>query len=295
MNKRNGMKFLSDTEEKNMLAEYISGQPVKALCKKYGYASKKSIIDKLKKHYPANYLELMNTAQKNRKGYSYRIPFIRNEFDAYFVGLLMTDGYITKNKEQYRVGLDLTDEDCIKFISETIGVNYKKYDGEEKDLKPRFRIVIYEKELIEDLKRFGVVQNKSLTLSPPLLKPEEEKYIPYILRGIIDGNGCVTPTSYGAPFFCIYTMSTEFAEWLVYILENKMYMKDIRKRLAENRIWRIETANRENIIKLLALTYNKPFGMSRKYKELSSTFRDYNSAPTDEENGIVQTTTATVG
>ena len=46
-----GYKKLSDEQEKQLVQEYISGIPVKELMTKYNFASKKSIIDKVKKHY----------------------------------------------------------------------------------------------------------------------------------------------------------------------------------------------------------------------------------------------------
>ena len=48
----------------------------------------------------------------------------------------------------------------------------------------------------------------------------------------------------------------------------------------------------KGILKLIALVYNKPFGMNRKYNNLRKTFRDYNNdALLDKDDGIVQTTT----
>lgn len=70
-------------------------------------------------------------------------------------------------------------------------------------------------------------------------------------------------------------------------------MDDIHIRQNENGIYRIETANQYNILKLIALVYNKPFGMNRKYNELRKTFRDYNNdALLDKDDGIVQTATS---
>ena len=69
-------------------------------------------------------------------------------------------------------------------------------------------------------------------------------------------------------------------------------MIDIHKRQTESGIWRIETSNQYNILKLIALVYNKPFGMMRKYNKLRKTFRDYNNDTLlDKVDGIVQTTT----
>ena len=268
-----GYKKLSDEQEKQLVQEYISGIPVKDLMIKYNFATKKSITDKVKKHYGENYKNLINSAKINRKGYYYTFEKINNQFDAYYLGLLLTDGYITTRGTD--VGLDLVDKDCISFLSNGIG---KKYRSNEQN---RYRLIVSGKELVNNLQRYGVVKNKTFTLEGPQLLPEEEKFIPYIIRGIIDGDGTVSPTSYGAPQFFIYTALEKFADWLVYILENKMYMIDIHKNFQINEyngLWKIGSANHNNILKLITLSYDKPFGMERKYKEIRKTFNDYNNS-----------------
>lgn len=274
-----GYKKLSNEQEKQLVQEYINGTPVKDLMVKYNFATKKSIIDKVKKYYGENYKELIKQARTNRKGYHYTFERINNHFDAYYLGLLLTDGYISTR--EYDVGLDLTDEDCIAFLSKGIGKNYSTIENNEKNKKTRYRLVLTEKELVENLKKYGIVRNKSLTLEGPTLSLDEEKFIPYLIRGIIDGDGNVTPTSYGAPQFAIYTASEKFADWLVSILENKMYMIDIHKTFSQNEtngLWKIHSADYNNVLKLITLSYDKPFGMERKYKKLRQTFNDYNNS-----------------
>lgn len=274
-----GYKKLSNEQEKQLVQEYISGIPVKDLMIKYNFATKKSITDKVKKYYGENYKNLINFAKINRKGYHYTFEKINNQFDAYYLGLLLTDGYITTRGTD--VGLDLVDEDCISFLSNGIGKKYnviKKYRSNE---QTRYRLIVSGKELVNNLQKYGVVKNKTFTLEGPQLLLEEEKFIPYIIRGIIDGDGTVSPTSYGAPQFSIFTASEKFADWLVYILENKMYMIDIHKNFQANEyngLWKIGSANHNNILKLITLLYDKPFGMERKYKEIRKTFNDYNNS-----------------
>lgn len=45
-----------------------------------------------------------------------------------------------------------------------------------------------------------------------------------------------------------------------------------------NGLWKIGSANHNNILKLITLSYDKPFGMERKYKEIRKTFNDYNNS-----------------
>ena len=242
------------------------------LMKKYGFASKKSITDKVKKHFPNEYSQIVKEAQENRKGYTYCLKNIESEFDAYFLGLLLTDGYISRGTD---IGIDLIDEDCISFLSKVVGKPYKTYQYGDK--KPKHRLIFSNYEMVKNLERLGVVPNKSLILQPPQLTPEEEKFLPYIIRGIIDGDGCVSPTSYGGAQFYIVSASKDFIDWVKYILEYKLFMRDLHLRVNNEGVYRLETAHQDNILKLIALVYDKPFGMSRKYNELRETFRDYNS------------------
>ena len=274
-----GQKRLSKEQELQLVEEYRQGASVKSLMEKYGFATKKSITDKVKKYYPESYNSIIEQARIERKGYEYSLEKLSSDFDAYFLGLLLTDGYIARDRE---IGIDLTDEDCVQFLSKTINKDYKTYEPSSGNInvegkKKRHRLILSDVKLVSDIARFGVVPNKSKILTGPKLLPEEEKYIPYIIRGIIDGDGCIFETSYGAPAFYIITKSESFSNWILDTLVNKMYMKDIRVSIDKNNLYRIETANQDNILKLITLSYDKPFGMSRKYINLRRMFRDYNS------------------
>lgn len=274
-----GSKRLSNEQELQLVEEYRNGATVISLMEKYNFATKKSITDKVKKHYPNNYQEIIEQARENRKDYNFSLTKIKSYFDAYYIGLMMTDGYIT---DETRVGIDLTDEDCISFLSKTIGHNYKTYEPSSGDLniqgkKQRHRLILSDRGLVQDLARFGIVPNKSLTLQPPKLLPEEEKYIPYIIRGIIDGDGCIYKTTYDAPAFYITSKSKDFIDWVYDVLTNKMFMIDLRLYQDDRGMYRLDTALQENIFKLISMSYNQPFGMERKYKLLRKMFRDYNS------------------
>ena len=86
-----GYKLHSTEEEKQMVQEYISGVPVQTLMTKYGYKTKKSITDKVKKYESVDAIEI---ARNNRKTYKIEFDGITNPFNAYFLGLMLTDGYV---------------------------------------------------------------------------------------------------------------------------------------------------------------------------------------------------------
>lgn len=284
-----GYKKLSKEQELQLVEEYKQGTPVIELMSKYGFKTKKSIIDKVKKYYGENYKEIIKQAQDNRKGYTYSLKEITSPFDAYLIGLIMTDGYVLSDRDG--LGLDMTDEDVIKFVASTIGTNYKTYIEEGR--KNRYRVLINVQGISKEVERFGIVPRKSKIIEKPKLLDKERQYLPYIIRGIIDGDGCVSKTSYGGAQFYICSMSEQFIDWIIEVLEKDFFMTDIHKRQnVETGMWRVETSNQYNILKLIALVYNKPFGMNRKYNELRKTFRDYNKdVLLDKDDGIVQTTT----
>lgn len=283
-----GYKKLSQEQEIQLVKEYQNGTPVTELMAKYGYKTKKSIIDKVKKYYPENYQNIIKDAQDNRRGYVYSLAELTSPFDAYLVGLLLTDGYVLSDRDG--LGLDMTDEDVIKFVAETIGTTYSSYEIDGK--KTHYRVLITVPGISVQVARFGIIPRKSNIVPEPQLLDKEKKLLPYIIRGIIDGDGSVAKTSYGGSQFFIVTKSEKFANWLKSILENQFFMEDMVIRASNEGLYRIETANQYNILKLIALVYNKPFGMNRKYNNLRKTFRDYNNdALLDKDDGIVQTAT----
>lgn len=265
-----GYKLHSIEEEKQMVQEYIDGVPVHVLMTKYGYKTKKSITDKVKKY---NSIEAIEIARNNRKTYKIEFDGITNPFNAYFLGLMLTDGYIQDNN---KFGIDLTDEDCIAFISKITNKEYKTYESSGIGEKTRYRLIFSDNNSLNKLKEYGVTERKSKTLQGPILSEKENKYLPYIIRGIIDGDGCVYKTSYGAPALYICSMSFDFINWVKTILENRLYLKDLSLSQNEEGLWRVDTANQQNILKILLLVYDKPYGMNRKYNLLRETFRDYN-------------------
>lgn len=269
-----GIKKYSNNEEKSIVEEYVNGASVNLLMEKYGFKTKKSITDKVKKYYPEKYKEIVLQAKNNRKDYSININKINNNFNAYFIGLMLTDGYIINNNS---FGITLTDEDCIQFISNITQKPYYCYTNKNENNLLEYRITFNDAQQVQNMKRFGIVPRKSKIVEPPELYTEEEQFILYIIRGIIDGDGCIYSTSKGSPAFYICTMSYLFADWVRKQLIEKLFMKDVTIHQRHNDIWIVETALQYNIYKLIALVYDKPFGMNRKYEFLRKTFRDYNS------------------
>lgn len=115
---------------------------------------------------------------------------IETEYAAYYLGLLYADGY---NDASYRhtVCLSLQKRDTELLLK------YKEFTGTTAPLRYDIRpnrneqvlCCITNKQISEDLKRWGCVSPKSLTLTFPTFLSEE--LVPHFIRGYFDGDGSV--------------------------------------------------------------------------------------------------------
>lgn len=256
------MKKYSKEEEKKIAKEYIDGFSSKELCEKYGYKTEKSIIDKVRKYYGEQFVRTQRESLMINKPYAnFTINRMNSKFNAYYLGLLSADGCV--HKEKNCVELSMTDEDVISFISNHIGKEYKKYKRPE-NRQDIFRIIVNNKQFVEDLARFNVTERKTHTLKGFEFYEDEIKFIPYYIRGCIDGDGWIRKD--GNEFY-ICTASYEYAEWIKKILENYLYMDDINITEAD-KVYQVRTSLIKNINILKTIIYDTPYGMERKYKLL---------------------------
>ena len=155
---------LSKEQELQLVEDYRNGMPVEQVREKYGFKTRKSVTDKIKKYYPDEYESIIKENHEKIKGYSFTFDKISSEFDAYLLGLWLTDGYITTRGTD--IGIDLIDEDCISFLSKTIGKSYQTYEYKTQISNGiRYRLILSFGKEIEKLKRFGLIKKKSLILN----------------------------------------------------------------------------------------------------------------------------------
>lgn len=294
--KENGFcQFYSVEEEKKIAQEYIeSNIPITELMEKYGFKTRKSITDKVKKYFPDYDIEKNN--RERVKDYHLDFEEIDTNFKAYFLGLMLTDGYLT---DEIRFGIDLTDKDCIEFISRQTGHDYKAYNYNKDNFnkfydrmikrKTRYRIIFSNRKNCQQLKKWGVTFNKTYTLKGPNLELISPKFYPYILRGIIDGDGWITdlknPGSIGT--FGVITASKDFAEWInnlcIKLGMDEMCIYFVPPRCTETPLYRVYTAKNKNLTILHNVVYKNKYGMQRKRNKLRKMFRDYNGSSSIEE------------
>ncbi len=251
-------------DEQDIIKLYKSGYSSEKIANLYNYKTGKSILDKLKKfnvlRRGSNEVKIKN---KSYSGFSMKI--IDSELKGYFLGLLLTDGYICEDRGY--IGIELTDLDVIKFLSEQIKTKYVEITPKGKAKLTKYRITLYSKDLLNDLKRLGVVYKKTYNTSGPDLYEHEMPYINSILRGIMDGDGWVRKD--GNEFF-ICSASHMFIKWcqVMMIIVGFINLEITFLKNQYNGIYLIRTASKYNIEILRQKIYNKPFGMMRKYNRV---------------------------
>lgn len=258
---------LTIEQEQKIVEQYEQGIAVKELRTLYGFKQNKSIYDIIERRGGRirTFQETLEVKNPRRK-VSFKI--IDNPFKAYFIGLMMTDGWVHKNQ----IGLSMTDKDVIEFVCH--------YFGKEPEIihkggnrKLQYRFCMNSERIVNELKRFGIVERKSLTLQPPKLKKSEVQYINYLLRGAIDGDGWVRND---AGEFYICSMSKDFLEWCKRVFENHYKFIPLNLIQGDNGVWYLRSSDDRNMLLLYVHVYYSSFGMVRKYNKFVKRFREHN-------------------
>lgn len=186
------------------------------------------------------------------------------EKSQYWLGLLATDGCITNGK----VILDLheRDKDILdKYIEHSQApVNLNRQRSKTFGTSNQLRAEFTNKETVDFLIRWGITPRKSKTLK--INFPMTWDFI----RGVIDGDGCISLTNKGKGIrISITTSSAEFFTQLKdFFKANDIH---VTKHVKENQLYMIMIDSKEDVLKCYYNLYNSdgPF-MKRKQQKFGS-------------------------
>ena len=273
MSKNNLKKEFNLEEAKKLYLE--NGWSAGQIAKLYGFKSQKSVADKLKAD--GVVLRTGQNLYTTMKSYSDDIfESIDSEWKGYFLGLLLTDGWVTGDST---IGYSSVDKDVVEYLSELTGKNIQFVDRKNKTfinqtgytcrISDEYRLMFSSKKMVEDLKRLSVVNNKTHILKGPNLTTDELIYLPQILRGIIDGDGTLGfPSNHvGSIYFRITSASEKFIDWCIWALK-VIGMRNINKRNISESFWEINSAQAHNVEILVHSIYAEELGMNRKRNKL---------------------------
>lgn len=173
--------------EKEIYNLYISGTGPAQLANKYG-CSKGNIYKICKRNGPMKYLR-PDKSSKMKCNENY-FETIDTPDKSYFLGFLIADGHISKDKD-IKIRLNVNDIEILEKFNKYLESEYKIQKSSEFDKRTNktyelCSLLIYKHKLCEDLAKLGVTNNKSTHI---LLPQIPEHLIKFMIRGICDGDG----------------------------------------------------------------------------------------------------------
>jgi hypothetical protein len=110
---------------------------------------------------------------------------------AYILGIIFTDGHLDlDNKYTLSIGLASKDKPLLELIKSSMGSDALIYDQiDYRYESPRYKSLlrISSKQLLTDLQKYGLIQNKTFTIEFP--KMIDKHYMPNFILGVMDGDG----------------------------------------------------------------------------------------------------------
>lgn len=178
----------NDIKDK-IIEDYIHGDSVLSLSKKYGYK-----YDKTYSIIKENNLEIRGNDFNSKKYYndSYIFDKIDTEEKAYWLGFLYADGCIMKNKNNLKLSLALSVEDMghLNLFKSFLNTNAPIYVYDGNHNNKYCRLQIFDNHMCEQLINKGVYIKKTEIITFPQFL--DESLIRHFIRGYVDGDGCIT-------------------------------------------------------------------------------------------------------
>lgn len=198
---------------------------------------------------------------------------------AYWLGFIYADGWITANSRHYEFAIELKREDeyILKALNEELGGNHLITQKHRKMIicdntheSESFTSVlrVNSKEIVSGLNKNGIDFNKTKTTTIPMVSDD---LFPDFLRGYIDGDGCIHRMNKNILGIHITSANKCGLEYIkkklekLYGITSGLYSEDVKKYKTKYRLYIFK---KECVRKLLDIIYyNKDsIKLNRKYK-----------------------------
>lgn len=230
----------------------------------------------------------------SRKIYDYDESYfsrINTPDKAYWLGFIYADGFITKRANGNPVfGITLAESEPLEKIKKAMKSNkpigmYKKTNSySNKSIE--YKLAFCSKQLVEDLEKWGCVENKTFKLKfPDFLN---ENLIPHFIRGYFDGDGSVylhTQKTNGKEYIMLGSQFTGIKSFLEEMIKHFNFLHDDEKCLyqdtrKETDCWKIQLNSNLRTLKLYHYMYKdcpENICLSRKRKKFEDFIKDRGS------------------
>ena len=277
------------------LEEIISEQELSEIIKMYQTNISLREIEKRTHHGRnaiAKMLERLNiktTTGNHYRKYFFDFDFfekIDTELKAYWLGFMYADGCILPQdprgygEQEFKIQIAKTDLELLEKFKEDIKSTYPiREDTSKNNRNENWQVQVIQslrsQKTVEDLKRLGCVENKSLILTFPTEEQVPKEFVYDFIRGYFDGDGSVS--QYNNNFNINIVGTEQFITTLATYFEGGSVYKDKRK----TNSWYYNLGGNQQVIKAYHLLYdNKTRYMQRKYDKFQLLLQKY-----DESHG----------
>lgn len=260
--KRNGTISWTKDQVRYIVNKYVEeNQSIKQLSTDFGCSSQAIRAVLRKQDIPL---------KGNTNGYPRNSLYfydINSADKAYWLGFLYADGCVSEKSNEISCS-QKSKEHLIKLQQAIGAINHKIVTVKDNRFSEEciyYCFAIKDKQLHQDLIKWGCIPNKSLILSKIPNIPRE--YVSHFLRGYFDGDGSLhylkNTNNYRISFTC---GSKEFLEDIRHELQKDNL--SIRKDLKHN-VYQLQISGRKQVKKILDYLYkdsNQNIRLDRKYK-----------------------------
>ena len=263
--------------------KYLSGVKYKDLCEEFK-CSTSSICRILKK------IKIKRKKISSKRKYKYNIDHnyfntIDTEDKAYFLGLLYADGSVSKKNNYIILTLKESDKEILnKFNFFLKNEKPLKFHEKRKEKHSNiYSLVIYSKQIKDQLILKGCHPNKTFSLRWPKNIIISNNLISHFVRGYFDGDGCFTYRLYKGKYLkpaMNFVSTLDFCKemanlFLINLNCNCHITKRYKTRDTNTR--QLEISGSKQILKILEWMYkDSTIYISRKFDKYQSFLKDYN-------------------
>ena len=209
---------------------------------------------------------------------------IDNEYKAYWLGFMYADGCILKQdnrgygEQEFKIQIAKEDLQLLEKFKQDIKSTYPiRKDKSKNEKNPNHQIQVIpslrSQKTVDDLKKLGCVENKSLILTFPSEQQVPKELQKHFIRGYFDGDGSISETK--EHYYINFVGTESFIKKLYQILNMGSVFPDKRK---ENS-WYLSIGGNLQVIKFYHLLYdNSNRYMQRKYEKFQLLLNKYNES-----------------
>lgn len=238
-----------------IVKDYLDGKPMMIIAEKY-HTSLETVSNILKE----NNVKIRNAYKTTYTLDEHYFDVVDTQEKAYIIGFLAADGCICKNN--IRLRLQEGDIDILEKIQVYLNSNrpiyyYKMNVGEN-----TVELSITNEHMASQLKKIGIVENKSLILEFPDIITDN--LLPSFIRGLWDGDGFIEKKRYRTGCTGTYMILSSVMEKMQRILNMTFHI--YKENTKSNATYTIKISNKNDCIKFLNYIYgDATIYLQRKY------------------------------